>query len=251
MAHVIELWKDKEVADSEFRHLGDLQIHNQWVERPWRNAEGGGKQLPPMEFVANPKEIAMVRDYANFVNQDIVYILDKSEGMRKRMSETKAGGINAIHTDALVIQYGNKLYCVKQQAGLNFPRLMDFCCHDDLEPQLTQEQLDAMNQLQKDENDMEVAAQEAFNVNPTMDNAIVMAGKWRRDFVKELGDKCEECGYDDDRSILMLQKTQGGLMEFFRFGKIRSYEEIERDAMGCRVICPNCYCAGRIHSVLP
>jgi hypothetical protein len=65
MAHLIEVWKDKKTADSDFAHLGDILVHNQWAART--------KSSKPFEFIATEDEKAEMKKFATFSNQDIVY----------------------------------------------------------------------------------------------------------------------------------------------------------------------------------
>ena len=216
MAKLITLFKDAAVPDNQFEHLADVMIHNQYI----RASQDKSKVI---EFEANEEELKKLRWFADFSNQDILYIIDRDEEIRERFIAAYKGGSNTFGgiykwADIILIQFGNKIYPAKNIGGMRI--IMRLACTE-IENGETDEQ--------------KIAGQ-----------LLVEAEEIRLELLQALGPVCSECEYMDSIHALDIYWDDSSSkklvsMDIILFGNIRPFKELFEDARDrCRILCFNC-----------
>jgi hypothetical protein len=257
MANLLILLKDDRIPASEFSHLADIVVFNQWVERP------NSLIVPSFkEFEANIEEMEKLSWFTRFAQKDVIYILDKHVYVRERMAglvEHSTGDLSDLggvyrEADIVLVQVETSIYCIKNRNG-NHPVLRFACEKSHTAP------ADQVRSSIK-------ITQARDAAHKYMATVRRQAHEIRISLLESFGATCEKCGYDtslaalnfymddtfaDVRPISVIAalaeaidvKTANSFMQqsrvtFIQFGKVRPFEDIYAEVEKAHILCNNC-----------
>jgi len=214
MGKLMILFKDKGINKSEFDHLADVIIHNQYVNAP----SSSSKKF--IEFIANDEELERLAWCADFAKIDILYVLDATEDIRERhVANFDTSCYKPV--DIILVQLRDTIHCVKNKSGMK--TRLRFACS----------------------NVAPVDVNHAAEVQQILDEAKEI----RESLIISAGGVCNRCGFGDSLSALGLYKIvpvstdrpEGFVsLPIILFGKIRPFDDIYDDSQAGEVLCMNC-----------
>jgi len=158
--------------------------------------------------------------FCQFAEKDVLYILDRDREVRRSMTQSKASDFGGKwqHVDIILVQYDNKLYCVKEKKGTLKGKTITLAC--DILPEW-----EASTEDSKPEE---------------KSNIFQEAKMMRLSLIEQCGAECERCGYNNCSDGMDFYKDNGSRVKMIRFGKLRDYKEVMIDLEDCQLLCANC-----------
>ena len=212
MGKLIILFKDKSIDASQFEHLADITVHNQYVPAP-------NDLTKCIEFEANEDEMNRMSWFSVFSGRDILYILDRHEDVRERLVKSRntsgVGGSLKL-ADIVLVQLGERIFCIKNKSGMK--DVLRFACANTIP-----EELDHISNI------TEIRAE---------------AKEMLRSLVRSKGAECEYCGYSEDVKSMDIYLNTGTEevcdVSIIRYGALRDFDEVYEESQEGTVLCMNC-----------
>ena len=219
--NLILLFKDRAIPDDAFEDFADIIVHNQYISAI-DTSPPHGEYL----FEAEEMEWEKLKWFTYFSQLSVLYILDRSEDVRKKLTQSSGASLNYRFADIVLVQYQNTVYTLKDRNTGN-KQTMSFLLQD------------------MKEETSEVPEE----------SVLESAAGMRKSFIYEYDGVCSECDYSDTLDALdfyvyprvypknasFCSTVPNKKIEYIRFGKLRDFNEVfEEIKKKGHLLCRNC-----------